>query len=133
MKKGFTLIELLVVITIIAILAIIGLLVLTDVLKEARDTKRKADIDSISKALEAHYNRAENQYCTAAASTYCALKDEWFHNGKEPKDPQTDSRYDGLSAVTNGVSSFMVCARLEGRTTTCTAPASGCYCRRSQR
>lgn len=51
-QKGFTLIELLVVITIIAVLATIGLTIYTSAQKQARDAKRRGDIDAIAKALE---------------------------------------------------------------------------------
>lgn len=50
--QGFTLIELLVVIAIIAILSMIGLTVFTTIQKNARDAKRKADINSIANAIE---------------------------------------------------------------------------------
>ncbi len=55
-KSGFTLVELLVVITIIAILSVIGVTVFTGIQKNARDTKRKGDVNAISKALEAKYS-----------------------------------------------------------------------------
>lgn len=54
MKKnlGFTLIELLVVVAIIAVLAVIGTSVFTNVQKNMRDGRRKADLHSIKSALE---------------------------------------------------------------------------------
>lgn len=51
-KKGFTLVELLVIIAIIAILSVIGVTVFSGVQKNARDAKRRADLDSIRLALE---------------------------------------------------------------------------------
>ncbi len=57
-RSGFTLIELLVVISIIAILSTIGLAVFINVQKNARDAKRRQDLDAISKALTLYYNNA---------------------------------------------------------------------------
>lgn len=51
-RKGFTLIELLVVIAIIAILSTIGLTLFNGAQNNARDARRKSDIDAIAAALE---------------------------------------------------------------------------------
>lgn len=50
-SRGFTLIELMVIISIIAILSVIGIVTFSNIQKNARDVKRRADIDAISKAL----------------------------------------------------------------------------------
>lgn len=55
-KKGFTLIELLAVMAIIAILAGIVILSLNNARAKSRDSKRKADLDSIRTALEMYYD-----------------------------------------------------------------------------
>lgn len=55
-SKGFTLIELLVVVAIIAILATIGVGVFSSAQAAARDGKRKAEINSIGKNIEAGKN-----------------------------------------------------------------------------
>lgn len=55
-KLGFTLIELLVAITIIGILAAIGLGSFSSSQMKARDSRRKADMTNITKALEFYYN-----------------------------------------------------------------------------
>lgn len=53
-KNGFTLVELLVVMTIIAILVGISLVSFDGIRKSARDSKRKADLESIRSALEVY-------------------------------------------------------------------------------
>lgn len=50
-KQGFTLIELLIVITIIGILATFVLAAFSSVQVKARDSRRKADMDALKKAL----------------------------------------------------------------------------------
>jgi prepilin-type N-terminal cleavage/methylation domain-containing protein len=77
-KKGFTLVELLVVIAILAILAVIGLAVFSGVQKNARDARRREEIDSIAKALEA--NKVMNN------GTYVALATGMFQSGLIPTD-----------------------------------------------
>jgi len=54
-RAGFTLIELLITITIMAILMTVAVFSLRSVQADARDEKRKTDIDSISKGLEQRY------------------------------------------------------------------------------
>ncbi|MFA6391751.1 MAG: type II secretion system protein [Patescibacteria group bacterium] len=56
-KKGFTLIELLVVIAIIGLLASIAVVAVNSARMDTRNTKRKADISQITKALEIYFNR----------------------------------------------------------------------------
>lgn len=80
-SKGFTLVELLVVVTIIAILTIIGITVFTSVQKNARDARRKADINAIANAMEANYDK------TANPGVYDSLKTSFFSSNKVPQDP----------------------------------------------
>ncbi|MDO8576950.1 MAG: type II secretion system protein [Candidatus Daviesbacteria bacterium] len=121
--QGFTLVELLVVVSIIAVLSIIGITIFTGVQKNARDARRRGDIDSMSKAIEAHMNNTTNQYCTAAAGTYCAPQDStsWFSSGTRPIDPATSAQYTGQPV--NGATSYTVCATLE---------SGGTFCRSNQ-
>ncbi|MBI2019141.1 type II secretion system protein [Candidatus Daviesbacteria bacterium] len=115
--KGFTLVELLVVISVIAVLSVIGITIFSGTQKTARDSRRRADVDALSKAVEAHYNSSKDQYCTANAGTYCAPVAAWFASGSLPKDPQTSADYTGVPA--NGATTYNVCATLEGGGTYC--------------
>lgn len=129
MKKGFTLVELIIVIMIIAILSVIGMAFYGNTQRNARDSKRKADIDAISKALEANYNSASTQYPTLAPSM--------FRSGEIPKDPfKVD--YSGVGVSDIGAT-YTICADLEsdGRegadtTTGTTANAIDDYCASNQ-
>ncbi len=79
-EPGFTLIELLIVIAIIAVLSTIGSVIYSGFQKNARDAKRKIDIESIASALEANYGQtAPNQYGT--------LNSTMFTSGNIPQDP----------------------------------------------
>lgn len=55
MRKAFTLVELMVVITVIAILMTIAIVSFTRIQKQARDTKRKADVRTLQTALQAYF------------------------------------------------------------------------------
>lgn len=118
--RGFTLVELIIAIVIISVLAITGFLLLQNVTKGAKDAKRKADIDAISKAYEIKYN---------TAGSYQALADEDFTAGKVPVPPEGGSYFNFL-ALENKL--FRICAALENNSVrTCSSPSSNCYCRSS--
>lgn len=105
--NGFTLVELLVVITIIAILSMVGLVAFSDAQKNARDAKRKADINAIAKALESNY--------TANSGTpYASVVGSWFVGGNEPTNPSPGGATYVKSALP--AASFTVCATLEKST-----------------
>lgn len=78
-KPGFTLIELLVVIVIIGILATIGIGNFASARVKARDAKRKNDLQTIAKSLEAYANDHRNYprsssgkiICIDASNTIC--------------------------------------------------------------
>lgn len=141
-KKGFTLIELLVVISIIAILSVIGITIFTGVQKNARDSRRKVDIESISKSMETNYNEQTGVYIPLAVTM--------FASGVIPTDPAPSAtclggpcRYCVKSSAANcgadltaeptvavgqpaGGSSYRICANLEAGTPTF-------FCRSAQR
>lgn len=122
--KGFTLVELMIAVTIIAVLAVIGVTVYGGVQKSARNSRRQADIEAISKALEARINNKPNENClNAGAGSYCAPLGTWFAGGAVPTDPSTGAQYNSLPG--NGATAYNICAALE------TSPASS-FCRANQ-
>ena len=100
--SGFTLVELLVVVSIIAILAVIGLTIFTGLQKNARDAKRRADVEAISKALETAYNNSTAQYPIVTVAM--------FSSGVIPTDPLGGS-YSGVPVAV--AATYNVCADLE--------------------
>lgn len=138
-SKGFTLIELLVVVTIIAFLAVIGAAAFGNVQKNARDAKRRADVDAVSKALEANKN---------ADGTYKNWTDTSIYaDGKKPDDPDsskvyTFTGYRSDSTAGTPIAQYTFCAPLEtttGGNSGSATPSisagwtgSGFYCRRNQ-
>ncbi|MCL5073273.1 MAG: type II secretion system GspH family protein [Actinobacteria bacterium] len=120
-KRGFTLIELLVVITIIAILSMVAVVTYAGVQKQARDSKRKQDIQAMQKALEAHYNDTSCGAVPTSAQPYCQITDTTatvlFANGSipaYPSNPDGTSAYSGIP--TSAGSNFTLCAKLENST-----------------
>lgn len=71
---GFTLIELLVVVSIIAILSVIGLAIFTGIQPRARDSRRQADLEAISRAMEVGYSDSTGRYSNLAESMFSASK-----------------------------------------------------------
>ena len=66
--SGFTLIELMVAISIVAILTTIGLAAYSTIQGNARDAKKKGDIDAIANALE--INKTSSAYQAIAADQF---------------------------------------------------------------
>lgn len=99
-RRAFTLIEILVVVTIIGLLAVVGITAYTSVNKQARDVKRKGDLDQIRAALEIFKNNSPtSSYPDAAAvvlncSSTVGLTDPVDGNvylSKMPQDPRCAS------------------------------------------
>lgn len=113
-KSGFTLVELLVVVTIIAVLSVIGMVIFGGIQRNARDARRRLDIDAISKAWELHYSATSPRYST--------LQGGWFVSGNIPADPVNTGSYTYTGTGTNA-DTYNVCATLE---------AGGTFCRINQ-
>ncbi len=109
---GFTLVELLVVISIIAILSVIGITIYSGVQKNARDARRRGDIDSISNAWETNH--------VNTSPFYPKLLPAWFASGAIPRDPQTTAAYTYTGAdESNAKDTYKVCVTLEDATQYC--------------
>lgn len=67
---GFTIVELLIVIVVIGILAAISIVAYNGIQSRARDTQRKQDVQTISKALELYYID-NGQYPTSVCGSSC--------------------------------------------------------------
>jgi len=123
--SGFTLIELMVVIAIIAILAVVGLTLYSGAQKSARDSKRKSDIDAVSKALETRYDAPTAKYPPIATSM--------FAGGSTPLDPLASGSYiytiNGSTfasvAAGSSLTTFTICASME-------SGSSATFCRNNQ-
>lgn len=120
--QGFTLVELLVVIAIIAILSVIGVTVFSGVQKNARDARRRADIDAIAAAVETHYVSGTG-YTTPILGT-------WFSSGTIPKDPK-DNTTDYIWATALSTTGYKVCADLASLGST-EGGSEQEYCRNNQ-
>ncbi|MBI2196755.1 prepilin-type N-terminal cleavage/methylation domain-containing protein [Candidatus Daviesbacteria bacterium] len=124
--SGFTLVELLVVVAIIAVLSVIGITIFTGVQKNARDARRRADIDSISSAWEANIVKV--------SPYYLKLLPTWFSSGTIPKDPSTGNSYNYASGANEsiGADTYNVCATLGDAAAACSATSATCYCKSNQ-
>lgn len=83
--SGFTLIELLVVIAIIVILAVLIIIRIGNAQRDARDSKRLADVDQIQKALEMY--KIKNGFYPANTDNDCSGFDVGFNGGQGSGDP----------------------------------------------
>jgi len=91
-RQSFTLIELLVVIAIIGILSTIVMISVGNARSKANDAKRKADLDTLKKALESYYldngEYPKEVWCDSSKGscnnicTSCASGNDWHTNSK---------------------------------------------------
>ncbi|MBI2314656.1 type II secretion system protein [Candidatus Daviesbacteria bacterium] len=111
-SSGFTLIELMVVITIIAFLSVIGIVSFTNAQKQARDGRRRADVESIATALESNRSALSGTYKNPVTASM-------FANNSVPTDPSSSSFYTykvtySVASATNVANDrFVVCGKLE--------------------
>lgn len=117
-KEGFSLIELLVVIAIIGILATIGLNSYQNIMKTARDAKRKSDLKDIQMAYEQYYINCKNLYpsVTPGNSILCPDPSLMFLP-TWPLDPKSTTPY--LTSGTIDSSVYLICATPEVDNTIC--------------
>ena len=125
-REGFSLIELMVVVAIIGILMAAGIIAFSGAQRNARDAKRKADIDAIAKAQE-QYLATNGTYLVFAnwIALPTSLGTAFFPSGATPNDPlnrQGGLGSYGMSASTNA---FCVFAPLERPTGNCTGLSAG--------
>lgn len=122
--EGFTLVELLVVVTIIIILMTIGITLFSTATANAKKAKVRADVDSISKAMETNWDPVNRNY-TGLSSTSFA---------REPKKPGTTAAYTYPVASPATATTWTSCYNLttgENTDTACTADGDNCRCIKS--
>lgn len=104
-QKGFTLIELLVVVVIIGILASLATFAYQDAQAKSRDSRRKADLDAIKKALElAKQDSTGGYYYKSALSTLATT-----YMKSVPTDPKTGGNYIYAPAPSPGCTTTDTC------------------------
>lgn len=94
MKRGFTVVEVLITLIIIGILVGLGTVGLRSTLVNGRDAERKADVETITRGLEAYYNKG-NQYVIGAITkgTYPGAGDMAHMNGHNMCDGSGNNSY----------------------------------------
>lgn len=123
-KSGFTLIELLVVATILIVLSAIGLVSFTNAGKSARNSKRKADLETVRQALVLYKSDTGSYPSGLSGATY-ALMIATLSNGNYISSPTPLDPKDGQIGCGDEVSGETICRYVySGATTsfTLTAP-----------
>lgn len=120
LKTGFTMIELLVVATIIIMLTMVGLVSFRNTSKNARNGKRKADLESVRSTLVI-YRADVGTYPTYAGATKAnfdaAVADLYaadYFSTQTLEDPLNDATY--FYTYTSDGQTFTLCATLESDT-----------------
>jgi len=114
MKKGFTLIELLITIALIGILSAIVAVSMINPQKEARDARRKSDLELVRSGLEIYNSDCGSYPPTASVVGNSALTGSCptlnTYITKVPVDPSSGSSYTYTRVTT---STYTLCATLE--------------------
>jgi prepilin-type N-terminal cleavage/methylation domain-containing protein len=87
-ELGFTLVELMAVVAIIAVLSTVGWLAYINFVKNARDTKRISDIDTIANSIESSYEGSRNP-----SYLYNETRFRLDFPDYTPSDPQGETDY----------------------------------------
>ena len=115
-RSGFTLIELLVVSTIIIVLATIGFASYTSAVKSARDSKRRADMETVRQALVL-YKQEQTSGAYPAGTEWQSVMDILTSPGNKfiseptPTDPMGTGLF--TYSVNSPTTGFCVCANVE--------------------
>ncbi len=135
-KFGFTMVELIIVIALLGILSVAGLASYTASQRNARDGKRKVDLETFRQALEMYrsdnsttanpYPNGNGRTGTGGSGTSLnalTTPTVYLNTNNFPQDPRSAQGYDyyyqRLTANT-----YVVCARLENTTGLPTPPSS---------
>lgn len=121
MKKGFTLLELLVVISIIGILISVTAVTYSSITKNARDARRKTDLEEIRSAIEL-YRSDNGEYPNITPGASCCGATTIYIE-KVPQDPLSNSQSYYYNLEDEGIS-YTLGAALEGGGTNCTGNPS---------
>jgi prepilin-type N-terminal cleavage/methylation domain-containing protein len=131
-KLGFTLIELLITIALIGILSAIIAMSMVNPQKEARDAKRKSDLELIRSGLQIYNSdcgqypgsipAAPNPLMGSGASADCLATNSYITT--IPTDPTSGRNY---SYVSNGTT-YSICAALEMTPSSPPTIPVGCSC-----
>lgn len=120
--SSFTIIEILVVITIIILLAGVGAISYAALNKNARDGRRKTDLENLKAALEM-YRSNVGTYVTTTWSNLSVLTGTPKYIQSLPADPKSPSYSYNYSSASPG-SDYTIGAYLEGSSSTCSVTLS---------